>query len=143
MTGRRVSVDSSIPKGLLAPLCAAVFLAAGGSNPYGLHSCPHHDGRAAPAPEHGTGSPPSFSEEVGQRVSHRQPGGHSSRGPCTCVGTCHASAQPPVPGADGAAVPRSDPIRGSSASVTALDHPEGPRHSLFELHLPNAPPLTA
>lgn len=120
-------------------LLAVVFLAAGAGSSPGVHDCPRHADAGASVPVAGTGD--------------RGHGGHGARagaashrpapddGPCRCLGDCHDSAVTPLAPAAPAALPAAAP-----ASLAAAPAPpwsvRGPRHRLFELHLPNAPPRT-
>lgn len=89
---------------LAAALVAGTFVLAGSADVYGLHHCPHHDQR--PAPEAPVPSGTSLVEAAGETTDagHAPHQGHEDDGPCTCVGSCHASASAPVlttgPGAE-------------------------------------------
>lgn len=111
-------------------LLAVAFLGASGGSPYGLHGCPRH-GAEGPTP----GAHPVAAASVHHPST-------SAPAPCRCVGDCHESAVTPhhVSG---------DEPRGATGTPTfetdqGAPRPSvrGPRHLLFELHLPNAPPLS-
>lgn len=108
---------------LVAAVLAALFLATGAADAYGLHRCPHHDGvpgvvsagahgakDAHAGPAHGQENPgAASSHDTGPAAAagvHAQPadshGDHEEHGPCSCIGTC---------GVAGAALP----VRGSEA----------------------------
>lgn len=126
---RAISAPTSTRR-LLHLVCAVAFVAAAGATSYGLHGCPHHDPGGAP--------PPAAGHVLLDADAH----GDRPAGPCACVGNCHATAATPVhpPAADvpGAARGATYPTAAPPRHVV-----RGPRHALFELHLPNAPPRRA
>lgn len=138
---------------LLAAVMVAVFGWAAGTDAFGSEPCPHHDtladssGEEAHVPEggetHGPGHGPEGyahghpAPDLGPGHSHS---GHESDGPCTCITHCQA------PGGDLELSPRvAGPVYQPEVFLD-LERPGvhsevlGPRHHLFELHLPNAPP---
>lgn len=148
--------NASVPHRLLRVILAAAFVAAAGSEAYGLRACPLHDvtsrSRSGLADElSDRAGPPDRAPEG----SHPAVAGHADVGPfgdgpqrehadvtCTCVGDCCEGRSP-----TGAVVA----VRGQPVDLAPSDDdpgslerrgllPSGSRHDLFDLHLPNAPP---
>lgn len=127
----------SIAERLAAALLAGTFVLAGSADVYGLHHCPHHG--HGPVPEAPSPAGPSQAEAGHERpdagdASHR---GHEEDGPCTCVGSCHASASAPLvptgPGAEGEPVasapglaPEADDVLPAAPAPYLTPYPTGP-----------------
>jgi hypothetical protein len=130
---------------LLGIAFAASFLAAGTADAYGAHGCAHHDtlfGHASHSRSEmgGAGHGTSLGE------SHAAPGNHGDHddapaGPCTCVGDCHGGSATPVafPEAPSVHVP---PVWFTDRRAHGERRPVGRLTARYELHIPNAPPLT-
>jgi hypothetical protein len=125
---------------------ASSFLFATAPDMFGLHGCPYH----------GIAADVATASEVHLEATHqRQHDGvamaahadhgsseSGSGGPCTWLVDCHACCVQ-------ASVPINYPTAPIAIAVAGVDghsavatrRPLGPRHKLFELHLPNAPPL--
>lgn len=98
---------------------------------YGLHACPHH----------GPLETPDTPAHEGQR--DHQAENPSPLPTCAWLADCEACTEVP-PDGTGSTVPvRDNGPTGSVVSPSLLTLPLGPRHDLYELHLPNAPPVTA
>ena len=115
---------------LLSLGLSALLLLAGRPDAYGLHQCAHHPSRA-----------PS-----GQAVHDASDAGHPESGRAP-AGSCSTVVDCPVclgwsPRFPGSAARIQEPVDQLVAErVDPALCPLGPRHLLFELHLPNAPPL--
>lgn len=140
------------PIRLIALLAFASFLGAAEGQAYGLRTCPVHD---APASPHGTGpdsgaphAPAPHSDgghDRGDGADGLASAGHhsspGSEGSCTCIDDCHVGSSTAGPASNPAAIASGllpPLVLGSMANAGDL---RGPRHRLFELHLPNAPPV--
>lgn len=126
-------------------LILGAFLGATEGQALGLKPCPYHDAvpesheaddPEPPAPEEASLHSLGDSDVAAQHPSH-------PKGPCTCLDDCHV-------GTSSAAAPTDTSLLAASplplvpASTLRSDGSlRGPRHHLFELHLPNAPPSTA
>ena len=114
-------------------LLAGVFLLSLGGEAYGWHDCPHHHPRSrdAETSAEAHGIETSIS---GAGTAPLRPAG----GPCTCVGSCHATAASPAP-------PRGPgaPIgTGNVCRVALLPESRSlrPRLSPYLLPYPTGPP---
>lgn len=127
----------SIAQRLAAAVLAGTFVLAGSADVYGLHHCPHHD--HGPAPEAPVPAGPSLVETASEAsdAGHASHGDHGDDGPCTCVGTCHASASAPLvptgPGAEGEPVaatrpraPEPDDVLPAAPVPYLTPYPTGP-----------------
>lgn len=122
----------SAMRGTLSLLLAVAFMTAGGMNPDGVHDCPLHRAESAP---HETRAGISDHADPGTASRHSP-----SDGPCRCVGDCHRSAVTPVHPPERGWTPVTTAPPSTADSPSPLPTVRGPRHLLFELHLPNAPP---
>lgn len=135
------------PTRLVYLLFAVAFVWATGGQAFGLRPCPVHDalpGSHAPATD---GSAEAVADASSDRAVHsgtesaRQDHRDPHDGPCTCLDDCHvgASELASIAGPVLIAGFPTAPVR----SVLGSEAGEllGPRHRLFELHLPNAPPI--
>lgn len=130
----------SASRGALRLVIVATFWWAAGMDAYGSEPCSHHD--AVSVAQSGELHAPEGSSEPHEAQSPSDADGHTDHddGPCTCITHCQ------TPGGDVSLTP---------ATGAALEQPDissghhrpilgsvvlGPRHHLFELHLPNAPP---
>ena len=133
---------SSMPNRLIRLACAAVFFAAAQGAGLGLKHCPHHDASAETtaaargAPHHSSAGPASH---AGATVAHGD--GHEEGTPCTCLDECHAGSVTLGPTQDGIRPASSSTAPIFTTSTRPDGSPRGPRHLLFELHRPNAPPF--
>lgn len=127
---------------LLSLALAVVFLFGTGVQAAGLQHCPMHDASAgglaidAPTPTAGHGEPAAHGGTSHQHTS----GASHDRSSCTCLGGCDAqvSASAPETGLGLLSLlppPETLPVPEAEGSLL-----QGPRHDLFELHRPNAPP---
>lgn len=151
---------------LLSLLAVVAFFGATGGQAYGLRHCPVHDAypgasssshaETAPGTAHGGSravhadrsdaghglgvAGPAHGEDL-HRASAGDHHPHPAGGPCTCLDDCHVGSSSPGPVSSPAVVaagPLPPVVLGPMADGGSL---QGPRHRLFELHLPNAPPL--
>lgn len=127
---------------------ASSFLFATAPDTFGLHGCPYH-GMAADV---ATASEVSL--EVANQTphdgaamaahaaaEHGSPDSDSGR-PCTWLADCHACCMQAPVQVDYPSAPLPGAVaRVDRQSMDTVQGPMGPRHQLFELHLPNAPPL--
>jgi len=114
------------PYRLVAAALAALFLATGAADAYGLHRCPHHDGLPGAAgvePAHAAGVGQAHAASGDRHAAGAEPahgggaGQHDEHGPCTCIGACGvASAALPV---HGSGVQRFDPLQTSAPGAVA------------------------
>lgn len=129
--------------GLLRFAVVATFAWAAGTDAYGSEACLHHD--AVPdAGGHGYHVPDAYVEAhpVAESSDHHSEEGHGD-GPCTCITHCQApGGDLSLPAAVNAVV-RAPDIAVSMEPPVLRSAVLGPRHHLFELHLPNAPPIPA
>lgn len=140
-------IRSPTPARLLALLLAVAFVCATQGEALGLRHCPYHDAvpvaghQPADASDDGASAPGShLAAADGSHSAQHRP--HPD-GPCTCIQDCHVGTSQPGPASDPAllaALPATPVLPAASAHGGML---HGPRHELFELHLPNAPPLPA
>lgn len=116
---------------------AASLLVATGPDVYGLHQCPFHGEHSGGAQAY-RAHPPSSADLHAETVPQAP-----QQGICAWLVDCYACVE--------SAPSLSSPVSIVGSSVPALpifpivgfNGPLGPRHQLFELHLPNAPPLLA
>jgi hypothetical protein len=127
----------------VAFLLAGSLLLAVGPDVYGLDNCPFHGGHGtlgettAGASDHGGGAHPSDGLEASSGPQNSQDQF------CMWLVDCHACVES-GPQLSGPTVHVVTPDHTSYRAVLpARVGPFGPRHLLFELHQPNAPPLTA
>lgn len=109
----------SIRKRVAAVILAGAFVLAGSADVYGLHHCPHHDHRPV------SGSSPAGpahaeADREGPHADHAPARDHEDGPPCTCVGSCHASASAPLLSA-GPAVEAEPAAAAPSATAGARD----------------------
>lgn len=144
--GSRVTFNASVPKRLVHLLCAVVFFGASEGQPFGSRHCPHHDAvpmaaadghrASADSPQQGSAHSPGHGPAATSGSHHPAHGG-----PCTCLKDCHVGSATvaPIPSAAFQADLPDAP------SISERPHRDGslrgPRHPLFDLHLPNAPPF--
>lgn len=134
---RRLRDDAARRAGFV--LLALSFTVVAGSDLLGQHHCAHHDPGAVsvgtvdvPASAHGHHEAHGEANTSG----HQEDGGHA--GPCTCIGTCHASAASPLPPGTGSSV--------ATVAAAALSHDltttASPAVRLlpYVLPFPNGPP---
>lgn len=148
---------------LLSLLAVVAFFGATEGQAYGLRPCPVHDAypdaphaqtdaKTAPGTAHGGShvdhsdagrglgvAGPAHGEDPRASAGDHHP--HPGGGPCTCIDDCHVGSSSPGPVASPAVVAAGalpPVVLGPMADGGSL---KGPRHRLFELHLPNAPPL--
>lgn len=158
VTATGTMTNVSLTDRLFRLLLAVAFLAATGTQAYGLRPCPIHDAVAETQEEHGAAALPGTGQRlpaadaVPSSTAAPPPTGIAARVPqhghsgadaaCTCVGDCceaESSSRAAL-----SSPPRTPGPGVRAADGLLLDGGElrlGPRHSLFELHLPNAPPL--
>lgn len=124
---------------------AASFLFVTAPDLFGLHGCPYH----------GLGSDMAMASEVHieamlgahHRAATAAPisPDHAEQGsgrPCTWLADCHACCVQASVRVDYPSAPFVGAVaQMDRRSTDAIGRPLGPRHHLFELHLPNAPPL--
>lgn len=128
-----MNLRASAYKKTFSLLLALAFLSATGPDVYGVHDCPYHGHSEAAAAssdgEHGDTSGEHHSPESDQ--------------PCTWLVDCHASVESSLYVSPAKSYV-SAPIVERSTSVPSEESVVwGPRHLLYELHLPNAPPARA
>lgn len=125
------------PRAVVSALLGLAFAAGLAGEAYGAHDCPHHDadGRRAAA-AHGQGG--GDTSGLADRSAAEPPLEAPPRGPCTCVGSCHATAtalhaaSPPVlPAAVEADLPSGVPVAEGRV----------PRLEAYLLPFANGPPL--
>ena len=124
--------DRSTLARLIALLALAAFFAGASGDVYGYHDCPHHSLPSAQAAD------VAHSHDAGGAGPAAPHGEHS--GPCTCVGTCHATASAPVLAtvAPYAPLPRADIVVASPVAAVA-----SPRKIVGRLlPYPNGPPTS-
>ena len=124
------SIGSRITRRAVSLAAIVPFLVAMGPDLFGVHGCPYHGHAYAETdtvPGH-IGGPPTHHE-----VSPEER-------PCTWLVDCHARSGHWLPGPSlSSLLPPYLPD--TAAEIPPYDTgPLGPRHGLFELHLPNAPP---
>lgn len=117
-------------RSLLSLGLSAMLLLAGRPDAYGLHQCAHHPS-SAPS-DHAVHD----TSDAGHPESGRAPAGS-----CSKVVDCHVCLGwgPRFPGSAARILEPVDQL--VADLVDPARCPLGPRHLLFELHLPNAPPL--
>lgn len=141
-----MTVERSLSIRLASLLLAASFLFATGPEVFGLLGCPYHgadgiEAAGAVAVEsayhghQGNAAPATSSADRGYADQG------SSDEPCGWLADCHVCCVQVSPRVDtvGTLLP-SAVSRVVKESSDAARRPLGPRHGLFELHLPNAPP---
>lgn len=136
-----VKREASIPQRLVSVVVAVLFLWAAGPDAYGAHPCPHHGAlpAAASAAQEGANQSEDGPIRTAGSEDHHQHDHHPD-GPCTCVETC------PAPDTGAVSLPAPATLADASLAARALPVPVvdtralAPRHSPYELHLPNAPP---
>lgn len=122
-----------------ALLLAAIFVVAGPAEGFGARECEHHGSHhAASSQDSGATATHDAAHAHGGHAAAPDDGsGHS--GPCTCVGSCHASAATPLPPA-GAVAAGFAPLA-ARADVAPSDEVR-PTHPLpHVLPYAHAPPL--
>lgn len=121
-------------------LLGLVFAAGLAAEAYAVHDCPHHHPGHAPRTESGgtdtLASPASGQALAADGVPLQAP----PEGPCTCVGSCHATSVA-LDTALSAVLPSApEADLGPSAPVP---HDRLPRLRAYLLPFANAPPLRA
>lgn len=115
-----------------------VFIGVGTTEAYAVRECPHHDpaGSLAADDHRAPHDVVRVPEEGDRRPAH-----DSTQPPCSCVGTCHASADAPLGS--------TAPVRVHLADRIAVQAPPAPSISplpdapAYLLPYPNGPPLSA
>ncbi|MFW6200451.1 MAG: hypothetical protein ACOC8K_07760 [Gemmatimonadota bacterium] len=119
---------------------AFVFLWAVGPDAYGLHPCPEHSSVGAPS-HHGAGHAESHPDGPEGPATAADHGGEHHGSACSCIESCVVSASVVAPSPERSVSSDDFPdIRTHVAQRGSDDSELTPRHSPFELHLPNAPP---
>jgi hypothetical protein len=135
--GARMRRNRSWTRKVTSLTLAASLLVATSPDVYGLHQCPFHGGHSEDGQTQ-QGHPPQSTDFHAETLP-----GTPSQGICAWLVDCYAcvesapslSAPVSIVGSIAPALPIFPAVR--------VDGPLGPRHQLFELHLPNAPPLSA
>ncbi|MDX1568675.1 MAG: hypothetical protein R3223_12790 [Longimicrobiales bacterium] len=129
-------------------LFAVVFLTAAQGQALGLRHCSLHDALpvAGMLDRHDAnsaahGSPTASSPIHGEAHEHHHAAheGEHSGAPGGCMDDCHVGATTVAGPVASVSTPSLYPSSGAVAPPAA---PVGPRHQTYELHLPNAPPLS-
>lgn len=121
-------------------LALLLFLLAGAGEASILHECAHHD---MPAAGHAAAGHVAAGEAGAGPHQERHTGSADSPAddaPCTCIGTCHASAAAPVAVAGGPSLVAAAPPAAPAAPLVAAPI----LRSLFRLYphvYPNPPPV--
>lgn len=142
--------NRSIAERLVHLVLFVAFLAATGVEAAGLQRCRLHD--ALPAGQHPEAPPVSTG---GATDASAHGGGPHCSGPdlttpapdhshdgdtCTCVGDCDVQTPTAAGEFDADLLDDIPPTLSVPTLLAGGDDLRGPRHGLFELHLPNAPP---
>lgn len=151
-----IIVDRPLGIRLIHLLAALAFVGAVEGQAYGLRPCPVHDSLPGTADDHhvpGTagaagaahpGPDAAASDHGAEHAAHHTAATaphdhHGGGGPCTCIHDCNVgTGTVALPDETVVAAGQLPPlVLGSMVDGASL---RGPRHQLFELHLPNAPP---
>lgn len=124
-------------------LLTAAFLLAGGAGPYGAHACPMHGKDAKTADSAASAGVLHRGAGDADGSTAAASGPEAGTRTCLCLGNCHATAATPVHGSVRSAARASADVALGALSPLPDHLVSGPRHLLFELHRPNAPPLTS
>lgn len=142
-----MAAKASPVKRVVSLALAASFLFVTAPDAFGIHGCPYHGfGDVATVAEmhpgmvHGTEHAGTETAELASAYQGDQ--GSGSGQPCTWLADCHACCVQASVRIDSPATLPATPVQRVARQVTeSAQPPLGPRHGLFELHLPNAPPL--
>lgn len=117
---------------------ALAFSLGLGAEVYGLHDCPrHHHDPPATAPV----APDAATSPTERAADGPLPSESAPEGPCTCVGTCHASAASPHPGIVSS---QALPATGATRTIAPASADVVPaRRSPYLLPYANGPPAAA